>query len=102
MPLSLARRRRLLAAAVLLALARLMLLAGSPLRLVEQRFIADKFVAILLQDGAGERPPADHEDDLVVLLQLVDQRDEIAVAADDGERVDVIVPERHLPSVQRP
>ena len=46
-------------------------------------------------------PPADHEDALVVLLQFVDQRDEIAVAADDRERVDVIVRERHLERVER-
>ena len=44
---------------------------------------------------------AHHEDALVVLFQLVDQRDEIAVAADDGEGVDVIVREGHLQRVQR-
>ena len=38
---------------------------------------------------------------LVVLLQLVDERDEVAVAADDGEGVDVIVGERHFERVER-
>ncbi len=49
----------------------------------------------------GERLAADHEHALVVLLQLVDQRDEIAVAADDGEGVDVVVRERHFQRVER-
>ena len=69
-------------------------------RFHQQRFVADELVTVLLQDGAGEGPAAHHEDPLVVLLQLVDQRDEIAVAADDGERVDVIVRERHLERVE--
>ena len=38
---------------------------------------------------------------LVVLLQLVDQRHEIAVAADDGEGVDVVVRKRQFQRVER-
>ena len=40
----------------------------------------DELVAIALQDDAGERPAADDEDLLVVLLQLLDERQEVAVA----------------------
>ncbi len=58
-------------------------------------------MAVLLQNGAGESPSADHENDLVILLELIDQRDEIAIAADDGEGVDVIVRERHLQRIER-
>ena len=58
-------------------------------------------MTVLLQNRAGERLAADHEHGLVVLLQLVDQRDEIAVAADDRERVDVVVRERHFQRVER-
>ena len=36
-----------------------------------------------------------------VLFQLLDERDEIAVAAHDDERVDVVVRKRHLERVQR-
>ena len=38
---------------------------------------------------------------LVVLLELLDQTDEVAVAADDDECVDVRVRERHLERVER-
>ena len=48
-----------------------------------------------------ERPPADDEDLAVVLLELLDQRDEVAVAADDDEGVDVSVGEGHLERVER-
>ena len=44
---------------------------------------------------------ADHEDLLVVLLELFDERDEVAVAADDHVRVDVAVRERHLERIER-
>ena len=57
-------------------------------------------MAVLLQNRAGESPSADDEDAFVVLLQLVDESDEIAVAADDGEGVDVIVREGHLERVE--
>src|SRR5258706_15717306 len=62
----------------------------------EQRFKADELVTILLQDGRGERFAAHDEHGLPILLQLVDQRDKVAVAADDGERVDMRVGERHF------
>ena len=68
---------------------------------VQHRFVADELVTVLLQNGAREGLAAHHENRLIVLLQLVDQRHEIAVAADDGERVDVIVRERHLQRVER-
>src|SRR6185369_13018311 len=83
---------------------RLMLFALAalrPLRLIEQRFVAHEFVAVLLQDRTGEGPSADHKNDLVVLFELVDQGDEVAVATDNGESVDMVVRERHLQRVQR-
>ena len=58
-------------------------------------------MTVLLQNRAGESLAAHHEDRLVVLLQLVHQRDEVAVAADDGERIDVIVRERQFQRVER-
>ncbi len=58
-------------------------------------------MAVLLQDDARERAPADHEHLLVVLLQLLDQRQEVAVAADDDVGVDVGVGERHFEGVER-
>ena len=44
---------------------------------------------------------ADHEHLLVVLLELLHQGDEVAVAADDDEGVDVVVGEGHLERVER-
>jgi hypothetical protein len=70
-------------------------------RLIQQRFVADELVTVLLQDRAGESSAAQHEHALIVLFQLVEQGHEIAVPADDGERVDVIVREGHLQRVQR-
>ncbi len=46
------------------------------------------------------RPAADDEDLLVVLLELFDQRQEVAVAADDDVGVDVGVRERHLERIE--
>ena len=67
----------------------------------KQRFVADELVTVLLQNRAGEGFAAHHENRLVVLLEFVDQRDEIAVAADDGESVDVVVREGHLQRIER-
>ena len=58
-------------------------------------------MAVALHHQAGERAAADHEDLLVVLLQLLDEGDEVAVAADDHVGVDVAVGERHLERVER-
>ena len=58
-------------------------------------------MAVALHHQAGEGAAADHEDLLVVLLQLFDERDEVAVAADDHVGVDVAVGERHLERVER-
>ena len=58
-------------------------------------------MAVALQDDARERAAADDEHLLVVLLQLLDERDEVAVAADDDVGVDVRVRERHLERVER-
>ena len=69
--------------------------------LVQQRLVTDELVTVALQDRAREGLAADNIDALVILLQLVDQSHEIAVAADDGEGVDVIARERHLQSVER-
>ena len=57
-------------------------------------------MAVLLQDGACKIPSAHNQNLLVVLLQLLDQGNEIAVATDDHERVDVIPRESHLERVQ--
>ena len=67
----------------------------------DQVFVGDELVAVPLQDDARERAPADHEHLLVVLLQLLDQRQEVAVAADDDVGVDVGVGERHFERVER-
>ena len=58
-------------------------------------------MAVALQDDARERAAADDEHLLVVLLQLFDERQEVAVAADDDVGVDVRVRERHLQRVER-
>ncbi len=58
-------------------------------------------MAVPLQDDARERAAADDEHLLVVLLELFDERQEIAVAADDDVGVDVRVGERHLERVER-
>ena len=63
--------------------------------------VGDELVAVPLQDHARERAAADDEDFLVVLLELLDQREEVAVAADDDVGVDVRVGERHLERVER-
>ena len=68
---------------------------------LDEVLVGDELVTVLLHHLARELPPADDEHLLVVLLQLLDERDEIAVAADDDERVDVIVRKRHLERVQR-
>ena len=57
-------------------------------------------MAVLLEDVAGEGAPADDQHLAVVLLQLLDERHEVAVAADDHERVDVAVGESHLERVE--
>jgi hypothetical protein len=58
-------------------------------------------VAVALQDHARERASADHEDFLVVLFELLHERQEVAVAADDDVGVDVRVGERHFERVER-
>src|SRR3954469_18817888 len=67
----------------------------------DQVFVGDELVAVALHHLAGERAAADHENLLVVLFQFLDQRDEIAVAADDHVGVDVRVRERHLQRIER-
>jgi hypothetical protein len=63
--------------------------------------VGDELGAVLLHHLAGEGAAADDEHLAVVLLQLLDQRDEVAVAADDDEGVDVGVGEGHLQRVER-
>ena len=58
-------------------------------------------MAVALQDHARERATADDEHFLVVLFQFFDQRQEVAVAADDDVGVDVRVGERHFEGVER-
>ena len=78
----------------------LVLLPRRP-RVIEHRLVADELVAVLLQDGAGEGFAANHKHCLVVLLQFVHQRNEVAVATDDRERIDVIVRKRHFQRIER-
>ena len=58
-------------------------------------------MTVLLHRQARELPAADNDDLASVLLQLFDERDEVAVAADDDEGIDVVVGERHLERVER-
>ncbi len=67
----------------------------------DEILVGDELVAVALHHQAGEGPTADHEDLLVVLFELLDQADEVAVAADDDVGVDVAVGERHLEGVER-
>ena len=62
--------------------------------------VGDELVAVALQDNAREGAAAHDEDLLVVLLQLLDQREEVAVAAHDHVCVDVRVRERHFEGVE--
>ena len=48
----------------------------TPAGAIDQVLVADELVTILLQDRAGERAPADDENRLIVLLELIHQRDE--------------------------
>ncbi len=75
--------------------------AGRHRGIGQQRFKADELVAILLENRRGKRLAADHEHRLAVFLELVHQRDEVAIAADDGEGVHMRVREGHLQSVER-
>ena len=57
-------------------------------------------MAVALKNDARKRAAADDEYLLVVLLQLFDEREKIAVAADDDVGVDVRVRECHLERVE--
>ena len=74
---------------------------GGPPAAADEILVGDELVTVLLHRHAGELPAADDDDLAAVLLQLLDQRDEVAVAADDDEGVDVIVGEGHLEGVER-
>ena len=74
---------------------------GSRAAASRQVLVGDELVAVALEDHAGERPAADDEHFLVVLLELFDEREEVAVAADDHVRVDMRVREGHFERVER-
>ncbi len=63
--------------------------------------VGDEFVAVPLQDHAGEGAAADDKHFLVVLFEFFDERKEVAVATDDDVRVDVLVGEHHFERVER-
>ena len=63
--------------------------------------VGDELGAVLLHHLAGELAAAYDEHLLVVLLELLHERDEVAVAADDDEGVDVVVREGHFERVER-
>ncbi len=67
----------------------------------DEVLVGDELVAVPLHRRAGELPAADDDDLAAVLLELLDERDEVAVAADDDEGVDVVVGEGHLERVER-
>jgi hypothetical protein len=58
-------------------------------------------MAVLLHHETRKLTPPDDEDLLVVLLQFLDERDEVAVAAHDDKGVDVVVGERHFECIER-
>jgi hypothetical protein len=66
-----------------------------------QVLVGDELVTVPLHRQAGELAPADDDHPAAVLLQLLDERDEVAIAADDDEGVDVVVGEGHLERVER-
>ena len=70
-------------------------------RRTHQVLVSDELVAIALHRRAGELAAAHHQHLAAVLLQLLDQRDEVAVTADDDEDIDVVVGEAHLQGVER-
>src|SRR6185436_5223950 len=84
-------RRRLTARAAAAA-------GGGP---ANQVLVGDELVAVALKNDARERATADDEDLLVVLLQFLDERQEVAVATHDDVGIDVRMRERHLEGVQR-
>ena len=91
--------RLLLRLALLLGLA--LLLRRARAGFIDDGFVGDELVTVLLQNRAGEGAAAHHEDTFVVLLELVDESDEIAVAGNNRKRVDVIVRECHFQGIQR-
>src|SRR4029079_9903333 len=63
---------------------RALFMPGLPRRAVRHHvLVGDELGAVLLHHLAGEGAAADHEYLTVVLLELFDERDEVAVAADD-------------------
>src|SRR5688572_6491455 len=76
------RRFRRLAPRALLLLA---------LVLPHEIVVVDELVAVRDQQVRGRALHADADDELVVLAQLADERREVRVAADDHERVDVLL-----------
>src|ERR1039458_2321208 len=90
------RRRtpvRLLSTLLLLLLRRLPAgLMGGPrlgwrgrFGLIQQGFVADELVTVLLQNRAGESLPAQHEHALIVLFQFVEQGHEVAIVSGDSD-----------------
>jgi hypothetical protein len=67
----------------------------------QQRFEADELVAVLLENGRGEGLAADDKYRFPVLLELIHERNEVAIAADDGKGVHMRMREGHLQGVQR-
>ena len=80
----------------------------SPLRLpawsglrADQVLVSDELMTVFLKNDAGKTAPADNEHFFVVLFELFDKRDEIAVAANNNKGIDVVSRECHLQRVQR-
>src|SRR5205085_3545491 len=74
---------------------------GAAAARADEVFVSDELVTVLLHRQAGELTSANDDDLASVLFELLDERDEVAVAADDDEGVDVIVGKRHLQRVER-
>src|SRR4030095_5813838 len=74
--------------------------AIGPWRAANEVLVGEELVTILLHRHAGELPSTDDDDLAAVLFELLDEGDEVAVAADDDEGVAVVVGEAHLEGVE--
>src|SRR5579862_5854505 len=58
-------------------------------------------MAVLLENGTRKIAASDNENFLVVLFEFFDKGNEIAVAADNDEGIDMVAGESHLERVKR-
>ena len=65
----------------------------------DQVLVSDELMTVLLKNGARKIATANDEHFLVVLFQLFDKGNEIAIAADNNKGIDVVPRECHLQRV---